>query len=422
MPRVALADASLPFSRRIVAGLGYPTRGSAIVTILGVTALDLLAFIPMFMLRLLVVTVGWIALYRYAFACLRHTADGFEAPPEMAMHSEGDATKALILIQMAGNALVFLVPWLLEKPGLQLPLAVAMAFVLPVVTMSLTFDGAGTALNPLTWFAVIGRLGGDYFKLFGVCLVAGVAQASAQYAMQQHGPSFLATAIYYLMANYFAIYTFHLMGALIHRHHERLGYRPESEALVEATREDDDSALLAHVNEIARDDVPGATDILTERLREGLAPAPLHTRYRQLLRAQERMPELLVHGQIWIAALVAGGETRRALGVVQDCVGIDPAFVPDAPNTCGPLADTAAQGGMQRLALQLALGYLRLWPGDAGAPHYGLLAVQMHFQQEQREQAAALARSLLHAYPGHPVSQDLMDLLDMLDPSRPVTS
>ena len=37
-------------------------------------------------------------------------------------------------------------------------------------------------------------------------------------------------------------------------------------------------------------------------------------------------------------------------------------------------------------------------------------------------QAAALARSLLHAYPGHPVSQDLMDLLDMLDPSRPVTS
>lgn len=178
---------------------------------------------------------------------------------------------------------------------------------------------------------------------------------------------FLGTLVYYLVANYLALYNFHLMGALIHHHHERLGYHPEAEALIEATHPDDDDALLAHVNEIARDDIPAATDILTERIREGLTPAPLHLRYRQLLRAQERMPELLVHGQIWIAALVAGGETRRALGVVQDCIGIDPAFVPDATNTCGPLADTAAHGGMPRLALQLALGYLRLWPGDMGA-------------------------------------------------------
>ncbi|MGA7436646.1 MAG: hypothetical protein WBW32_00795, partial [Luteibacter sp.] len=304
MPRVALADASTPFFRRIVSGFRYPMRGSAIVTILGVTALDLLAFFPIAILRLLVIGVGWIALYRYAFACLRHTADGFDDPPELAMHSEGDATKALILIQMFGNAMIFLVPWLLEMPGLQLPLAVAMAFVLPVVTMSLTFDGAGTALNPLTWVAVIGRIGVDYFKLFGVTLVASLLQASAQYAMQQRGPAFLATAAYYGMANYLAIYTFHLMGALIHHHHERLGYRPESDALVEARYPDDDNALLAHVNEIARDDIPGATDILTERLREGLAPASMHTRYRQLLRAQERLPELLVHGQIWIAALV----------------------------------------------------------------------------------------------------------------------
>jgi hypothetical protein len=44
----------------------------------------------------------------------------------------------------------------------------------------------------------------------------------------------------------------------------------------------------------------------------------------------------------------------------------------------------------------------------------------MHERLGEREQAAALARSLLHAYPGHPVSQDLIDMLDTLDPSRPV--
>ncbi|QWT21131.1 hypothetical protein KPL74_03745 [Bacillus sp. NP157] len=418
MPRVALADASIPFNQRIVSGFRYPMRGSAPITILAVAAFDLLAYIPMMGLRLLVIGLGWVALYTYAFACLRHTADGFENPPEMAMNSEDQAARALIIIQLFGNAMALLAPLFFGVPGLLV--SVAVALVLPVVTMSLTFDGVGAALNPLTWVAAIGRIGGDYFKLFGVMLATSLLQTGAQYAMQQRGPLFLGTAAYYLVANYLAIYNFHLMGALIHHHHEKLGYRPEAEVLAEMANPADDVALLDHVNQIARDDVPAATDILTERIREGITPAPMHTRYRELLRAQGRLPELLVHGQIWIAALVAGGETRRALGVVQDCLGVDPAFVPDASNTCGPLADTAAHAGMPRLALQLALGYLRLWPGDMGAPHYGLLAVRMHLQLEERDKAAHLARSLLASYEGHPLTQDINALLDTLDPARKV--
>jgi len=172
--------------------------------------------------------------------------------------------------------------------------------------------------------------------------------------------------------------------------------------------------LLRHVNRVAEDDVEAATGILTERLREGLAPAPLHQRYRELQRMQARTPELLVHAQIWIAALVAGGETRRALGVVRDAMDIDPAFLPDAPATCGPLADTAAHGGMARLALHLALGYLHAWPGDAGAPNYGLLAVRMHDRLGGAAEAALLARTLLRDYPGHPVATDLHAWLDTL--------
>jgi hypothetical protein len=418
MPRVLRADASVPFSQRIITGFRYPMRGAAPVTIGAIAAFDLLAYFPMMGLRLLVVGLGWVALYAYAFACLRHTADGFENPPELAMNSEDRAAVALIIIQLFGNALAILAPLLFGISGILVSLAVA--FVLPVITMSLTFDGVGAALNPLTWVAAIGRIGIDYFKLFGVVLATSLLQAGAQYAMQQRGPMFLGTAAYYLIANYLAIYNFHLMGALIHHHHERLGHRPEADVLAEASNPDDDAALLQHANHVARDDIPAATDILTERLREGIAPAPMHARYRELLRAQDRLPELLVHGQIWIAALVVGGETRRALGVVQDCLGIDPTFIPDATSTCGPLADVAAHGGMPRLALHLAQGYLRAWPGDMGAPNYGLLTARMHLRLEEREQAAALARELLQAYPGHPVAQDLTDLLDTLDPARTV--
>jgi len=420
MPRHALADASTPFTQRILIGVRYPLRGAALVTILAIAAFGMLAFIPFVFLRVLVLFFAWVGLYTYAIECLRHTADGYADPPEMAINTEDSTGVALIVIQLTGNALAILAMFFWGAPGLLVSLV--FAFVLPIMTMSLTFDGAEAALNPLTWFAVVGRLGSDYLLLFVMAMAIALLQAGAFFALAARGPTFFGTAAFYLVANYLTLYSFHLMGALIHHRHESLGYQPESEVIADAADPDDDVALLGHVNLIARDDIPGATDILTERLREGIAPVAMHTRYRDLLRVQGRLPELLVHGQIWIAALVVAREERRALGVVQDCIDVDPAFLPDATITCGPLADTAAHGGMTRLALHLALGYLRSWPGDMGAPHYGLLAVRMHQRQREPAEAAALGRRLLAAYPEHPLSMDIEALLDTLDANPKVST
>jgi hypothetical protein len=420
MPRHELADANASFGERIRLGIRYPFHSAALVTVLAVTAFESITFVPIALLRLLMVGIGLIMVYTYAFECLRHTADGYADPPEMAINTEGGTVRALLFIQLTGNALVALATFLWGAPGLLLQLL--FAFVLPIITMSLTFDGVGAALNPLTWIAVVGRLGSDYMKLFAVALVTGGIQVGAQYALNLRGPGFLGTVAYFLIANYFIIYNFHLMGALIHHRHESLGYSPASEALTAATEPDDDQALLDHVNLIARDDIPGATDILTERIREGIAPAALHGRYRELLRVQGRLPELLVHGQIWIAALVVSREHRRALGVVQDCIDVDPAFLPDATQTCGSLADTAAAGGMTRLALHLSLGYLRLWPADMGAPSYGMVAVRMHDRQGEAAEAATLARRLIATYPDHPLRPDIEALLDTISTTRKVAT
>lgn len=419
MPRHELADASTPFGERIRIGWRYPMRGAAPFTIGAITLFESIAFLPVTGLKLLVIGLGWMALYTYAFECLRHTADGYADPPEMAINTTDRTSIALILIQLTGTAIAVLAPLVFGVPGLLVSLL--FAFVLPVITMSLAFDGVGAALNPVIWVQAVARLGGSYLMLFAMMLASSLLQAAAQYAMKDHGPTFFGTLGYYLIANYLTIYNFHLMGALIHHKHEVLGYQPESMAIAAAAEPDDDGTLLSHVNLIARDDVPGATDILTERLRDGLAPPALHLRYRELLRAQQRLPELLVHGQIWIAALVVGGETRRALGVVQDCLDVDPSFLPDDTVTCGPLADTAAHGGMSRLALHLAEGYLRCWPRDMGAPHYGLLAVRMHDRLGQPAEAAALARRLLADYPEHPLARDIEAFLGTLASTRNVS-
>ncbi|WP_369930229.1 DUF4013 domain-containing protein [Xanthomonas sp. NCPPB 2632] len=419
MPRHALADADTPFPQRALTGFRYPLGGGARMTLVAVTLLESLSFLPVLGLKLLVIFIGWLAIYVYAFECLRHTADGYADPPELAIDTEDSTGVALIVIQLTGNAVAVLAPLFLGIPGLLVSLV--FAFVLPVITMSLTFDGVGAALDPRTWVEAIGRLGSAYLLLFAIVMATSLLQAGAQYALKDHGPTFIGVLGYYAVANYLTLYNFHLMGALIHHRHEALGYQPTSVALREAAEPDDDDALLAHVNLIACDDIPNATDILTERLREGLAPAPLHVRYRELLRAQDRRPELLVHAQIWIAALVAAQETRRALGVVQDGVEVDPAFLPDDPRTCGPLADTAAHGGMTRLGLHLAMGYLHTWPGDMGAPHYGLLAVRLHDRLGDTPAAATLARQLLATYPDHPLAPDIATLLATLETAPKAT-
>jgi len=419
MPRHELADPGTPFAERILIGWRYPLRGAAIWTIGAITLFESIAFLPVTGLKLLVLALGWVALYTYSFECLRHTADGYADPPEAAVNGGDGTSVALIVIQLTGNAIAVLAPILFGFPGLAVSLLFAL--VLPVITMSLAFDGVGAALNPLTWFEAIRRLGRSYAMLFAMVLASSLLQAAAQYALKDHGPTFFGTLGYYLVANYLTVYNFHLMGALIHHKHETLGYQPASIDIAAAVEPDDDQALLAHVDLIARDDVPGATDILTERLREGLAPATMHTRYRELLRAQDRLPELLVHGQIWIAALVTARETRRALGVVQDCIGVDPAFLPDDPITCGPLADTAAHGGMTRLALHLAEGYTRTWPRDMGAPHYGLLAARMHERLGQHDEARSVAKRLLAERPDHPLRIDIEAFLTAIDAARPVT-
>jgi hypothetical protein len=148
----------------------------------------------------------------------------------------------------------------------------------------------------------------------------------------------------------------------------------------------------------------GALGMLAARLQHRSAPPSLHQAYRDLLRQEGLRDALLVHGQIWIAALMANGESRRALGIVQECLELDSHFIPDDPTTAGPLAELAARSSMNRLALQLCRGFLAQWPRSPQAPHYGLVAVRLLAAMPDRQaEAAVLLGKLVAAWPDHPL-------------------
>ena len=412
MPRIAVAAADTPFGERLRSGFGYPLRGAGLATCVALAAIHLLGMLPSY-IGALAGALVWAATWRYAADCLLHTAHGYADPPDVA--SEGNSSSGwgltaihLFIVALCVLAIVFF-------PRLLWPVLLLSALLLPAIDMSLAFDGnLALALNPLHWQRVIAGFGMAYLVPVAINLVLAftVVLASLSTALL---PRLLALPLFGFVCTYLIVLAFHLMGALIHQRHERFGIEPEAPRLARAGGQDADEQLLDEVNALAPADPAAATQLLVARLQDRSEPAPLHLAYRTLLKQQNLRDGLLVHGQIWMAALIAQGEPRRALGVLQDCCGIDAGFVPDDPRTCGELADLAARLGMRRLALHLCHGYLAYWPRDPHLPHYGLLAARLLGEQaEQRAEAVQLLDQLAGAWPEHPQQAEIRALRQQL--------
>ncbi|HEY8329368.1 MAG TPA: hypothetical protein VIO59_13115 [Rhodanobacter sp.] len=405
MPRVEVVAADTPFAQRLQAGFGYPLRGAALPTCVMLALIHYVGLLPSWTGALASALV-WAATWRYAADCLLHTAHGYADPPDVG--SDGNDASGwgltaihLLLVALCVIAIVFF-------PHLLWPVLIVSALALPAIDMSLAFDGnLALALNPFNWKRVIGSFGAAYLIPVAINLLLGVliVLASISTALL---PRLLALPLFAFAYTYLIVLAFHLMGAMIHQRHERFGIEPEAEKLVAASNQDADSRLLDEARRLAIDDPVAALRQLAARLQERTAPASVHLLYRELLHRQGLRNDLLVHGQVWIAALIAQGEPRRALGVLQECGGIDAGFVPDDPRTCGELADLAARLGMSRLAIHLCRGYLAHWPRDPQAPHYGLLAArQLAAHADQHAEATALLDRLAAAWPEHPLRAEI---------------
>jgi hypothetical protein len=405
MPRVEVVAADTPFGQRLQTGFGYPLRGAALPTCVVLALIHYVGLLPGY-IGALASALVWAATWRYAADCMQHTANGYADPPDVGSDGNNASGWGLTAIHLLVVALCVLA--IVFFPRLLWPVLILSALVLPAIDMSLAFDGnLALAINPLNWTRVMGAFGAAYLVPVAINLLLGVLIMLASIATGLL-PQLLALPLFAFAYTYLIVLAFHLMGAMIHQRHERFGMAPEAPELAKAAGQDGDDRLVDEARRLAVDDPLAALRQLAARLQERHAPTTVHQLYRELLQRQGLRQDLLVHGQIWIAALIAQGESRRALGVLQDCCGIDAAFVPDDPQTCGGLADLAARMGMNRIAIHLCQGYLTHWPRDPQVPHYGLLAArQLAAHADQRAEAAALLDRLAGAWPDHPLRAEI---------------
>ncbi|HET6632727.1 MAG TPA: hypothetical protein VFG73_08475 [Rhodanobacteraceae bacterium] len=418
MPRIALVDPHAPLGPRLLAGLAYPLRDASLYTLIGLSVAHVAALAPL--IGWVLVLVVWAMTFVYAATCLRHTANGYAEPPEP-MDEDRDSGWAIVKVVLLAM-LLLVATRLFLGGGATLALGITLACLLPAIIMPLAFgDDLKQAMNPALWIECMARIGAPYLLLAATLLLAWLLQAYAGSLIGAWLPPLLAVPLAALVSTYSVFLCFHLMGVLVHRHHEALGLQPEAPVLAGAGGQGGDEALLARVTALQEaSHTDAAVELLRDRLDARSAEPSLHMAYRRLLRAQQDQAALLAHADTCLSALLQREETRRALGVAQECVALDRHFMPGDPELAGTLAEAAERAGMRQLALHLARGYPNSWPRAPAAPRYGLMAARLLAgDPARRAEAAVLASKLATAFPDCAEQGDIAALLQTL--KEPVT-
>ncbi|QBB71280.1 hypothetical protein ELE36_13455 [Pseudolysobacter antarcticus] len=402
--------AIIPFWNRLREITLYPAHMGSMITIVILSICQLVVFLPGILLPLILALLVTVAIYKYAFECLRATANGNMEPPEIGMSAGASLGwkqiwLMLILIFVAALGVRLL------HPVLSIALIVFIGFSLPGATMTLAMDESlGSALNPAKWISICTRIGWSYLALVFLCLVIFLSEAYAATIVQKFLPRFVATVGVAFVSNYAVVAMYHLMGYMIYQYHDAVGFEPAAPQLARLkARPDPDQELLDQVGALVREGkLEAATEMLRVHLRSRGGTDSVHTQYRKLLRLTDDKTESLRHGQEYLNILLAQDKDRVALDLLRDCQTLDPTFAPSDAEQITRLAHKAAQLGQPQVALRLLSGFHKRFARSSDTPrNYLLVANLLHERMSEDAKACGVLQYLKTTYPGHALMPEI---------------
>ncbi len=393
------------FIERLPGMLAYPASKGMLAMFAGLALFRLLSNLPS-LLGMLFELAFWVMGFKMAVEALNNTAQGrYQAlHGEDMLATDGDAIEQLVLGVLVGLVVTLVAVYL----GL-LPTAGALVLVflfMPAAVMLLAINHHYlNALNPLAWFALIGRLGGAYFGVVLVFSILSLLSEALQWGLEaalgapgQLPGSFIA--LYALVASY------HVLGDVLYRNHEALGL-DITPAVTRATYGSPiEDETMARADElVAEGKQAAAAELLAGLFRGRGASDPVHERYRDLLIAEGELDRLATHDREYISSLVVTDKEKRALAVYADTAGRVPGFSLDLPDQIARLVALATRLGQAQRAVALAQDFETRFPDSPELPQVLVTAATLLSERLGRdEEACARLRGLLATHPQHPLA------------------
>jgi tetratricopeptide (TPR) repeat protein len=402
----------------------YPLKADPLIVI-GIVAMCSIATLFTGILSILV-ELGLLAyLYRYCASVLGHTAKGNREPPEhTAMVASGVGWDQiwLLLLFIAFGFAVFRTLGAAVGVGI----IVLQVLLFPAACMMLCMTQTlSSAINPGKWLQMIARIGLPYLLLVGFFICALIAKVL--FAVWLAGlPSLVVIVFYNLVAGYFTVACFFLMGDLLYQSHEQLGieqdHHPDRTIAQVRSMRDPDQAVLDLCNAHAQaGQLERAALEMGAHIKMRGGSKLVHQSYRGWLLMLGMQNKLLEHGKSFLSVLIAQEQWPDAVALYEENLRLDPTFRPQQDEEFLPLA-SAMKASKPEQALTLLNGFQSRFPKSKMILPTLLLAAKILAEQLDQiapaQKILAWLESNFAAHPGALSVREYAAFLERLAASK----
>jgi tetratricopeptide (TPR) repeat protein len=413
MRYLGAATEAVPFWNRIGAFFRYPFHTDPMLVIAICTLVPLL--ITGNIVGLIVSLLLVLALLKYTYAVIRHTAEGHMKPPPLAVAFTGSGFDIVIL-----QLLVFILMGALVSAALMLGGPVLMLVVLAMVVLALPASvmvlamehSVAAAVNPMNLAVLIARIGSPYFLLYGYLILLSVASGAAQEFAFNHFAPHLANILAGFLNSTFTLMLFHMLGYLLFQYQEELGFASDHQ-------DEESPAQMQGRDRIRRFDADidmnlkdGNYDRVESMLKENLKrdPTSAHRleQLRSLLTARDDRQELYRYHPRLLAMLADRNDGDTMASLLATIESIEPGFRMDDPELALHCAKTLYNRGQFRPALKLLQDFHKRFPDSECLPQaYLTVAKALANGLGQWEKATAFLTFIKKRCANHPLHEQI---------------
>src|SRR5690554_4319859 len=225
MRYLGAATEVVPFWHRIGAFFRYPFHSDPLMVIAICTLVPIVA--PANIVGLIIWLVLALALFKYTYAVISHTAEGHLKPPPVSVAFTGSGFDIVILqflvfVLMGG---LVAAAAMVGGPILMLLVLAFVILALPASIMVLAMErSVGAAVNPMNLAVLISRIGTPYFLLYGYLILLTLASGAAQDFAYNHFPFWFSQPLSGFLNSTFTLILFNMLGYLLFQYQEELGF------------------------------------------------------------------------------------------------------------------------------------------------------------------------------------------------------